>query len=133
MKDRVKSSYWLARPARTIARAAARTLSSTTAQYLGLLLPVLIAGCATWQAPLLSPPDAAPIIPPTAWQSPLPHNGKVADLGAWWAGLNDPLLVQLIDAAQAASGTLADARARIAQARATRVGASAARGPTLDA
>ena len=133
MKDRVKSSYWLARPARTIARAAARTLSSTTAQYLGLLLPVLIAGCATWQAPLLSPPDAAPIIPPTAWQSPLPHNGKVADLGAWWAGLNDPLLVQLIDAAQAASGTLADARARIAQARAIRVGASAARGPTLDA
>ena len=131
MKNRIKLNHWFASPTRTTAHAPAP--ARTTAQYFGLLLPVLIAGCATWQAPLLSPPSTTPITPPTAWQSPLPHNGKVADLGTWWAGLNDPLLVQLIEAAQATSGTLADARARIAQARATRVGAGAARGPMLDA
>ena len=99
-----------------------------------MLAPVLLAGCAAWQAPLQTPSQDAPITPlAAAWQSPLPHNGKVSDLAAWWAGLNDPLLVQLIDGAQATSGTLADARARIAQARAIRVGAGAARGPSLDA
>jgi outer membrane protein, multidrug efflux system len=98
-----------------------------------LLAPALLAGCAAWQAPLQTPPASATITPPTAWQNPLPHNGKVSDLAAWWAGLNDPLLVQLIEGAQATSGTLADARARIVQARATRVGAGAARGPSLDA
>ena len=101
--------------------------------YAALFAPVLLAGCATWTAPLQTPSQDAPITPPAAWQSPLPHNGKVSDLAAWWAGLNDPLLVQLIEGAQATSGTLADARARIAQARATRVVAGAARGPSLDA
>ena len=102
-------------------------------QFAALLAPALLAGCAAWQAPLQTPPDRASIALPAAWQSPLPHNGKVADLAQWWAGLNDPLLVQLIEGAQAASGSLADARARIAQARATRIGAGAARGPSLDA
>ena len=97
-----------------------------------LLAPALLAGCATWQAPLQTPPDSAPVTPPVAWQNPLPHNGKVSDLAAWWAGLNDPILVQLIEGAQATSGTLADAKARIAQARATRIGAGASRGPSLD-
>ena len=99
-----------------------------------LLAPVLLAGCAAWQAPLQTPSPDAPINPlAAAWQSPLPHNGKVSDLAAWWAGLNDPILVQLIEGAQAASGSLADARARIAQARATSITAGAARGPSLDA
>ena len=98
-----------------------------------LLAPALLAGCAAWQAPLQAPPASATIDPPAAWQSPLPHNGKVTDLAQWWAGLNDPLLVQLIERAQSTSGTLADAQARIAQARATRIGAGAARGPSLDA
>jgi outer membrane protein, multidrug efflux system len=98
-----------------------------------LLAPALLAGCAAWQAPLQTPPPGVTITPPAAWQNPLPHNGKVSDLAAWWAGLNDPLLVQLIEGAQATSGTLADAKARIVQAHATRVGAGAARGPSLDA
>ena len=101
--------------------------------WMAWLAPAVLAGCAAWQAPLQTPPASATVTPPDAWQSPLPHNGKVADLAQWWAGLNDPLLVQLIEGAQATSGSLADARARIAQARATRVGAGAARGPSLDA
>ena len=100
---------------------------------LAVLTPILLAGCAAWQAPLQAPPDKASIIPPAEWQSPLPHNGKVSDLAQWWSGLNDPLLVQLIEGAQATSGSLADARARIAQARANRVAAGAALGPLLDA
>jgi outer membrane protein, multidrug efflux system len=98
-----------------------------------LLAPLLLAGCAAWQAPLQTPPDSAPITAPAAWQTPLPHNGKVSDLATWWAGLNDPILVRLIEGAQAASGSLADARARIVQARATRISAGAARGPSVDA
>jgi outer membrane protein, multidrug efflux system len=98
-----------------------------------VLAPALLAGCAGWQAPLQAPPDSAPVSPPAAWQNPLPHNGKVTDLAAWWAGLNDPLLEQLIAGAQATSGTLADAKARIAQANAARTGAGAARGPSVDA
>jgi outer membrane protein, multidrug efflux system len=89
---------------------------------------LLLAGCASLQ----TPPASVPINPPAAWQGPLPHNGNVSDLADWWKGLNDPLLVQLIEAAQLTSGSLAEAQARIAQARATRVGAGAALGPTLD-
>ncbi len=121
MKDRTRSSH------------PGRATTQSPGRFAALLVPLLLAGCATWLAPLQTPPNAAPITPPVAWQSPLPHNGKMTDLATWWAGLNDPLLVQLIDAAQATSGNLADARARIAQARAARVGAGAARGPTLDA
>ncbi len=104
-----------------------------TAAALGVaLVASTLAGCATLQTPLQGAPDTLAPTPPAGWQSPLPHNGKVADLAQWWAGMNDPLLVQLIQAAQQTSGTLADAQARIAQARAARVGAGAALGPTLD-
>ncbi len=98
-----------------------------------LVASALLVGCAAWQTPLQAPSPEAPPSAPGTWQNPLPHNGKVSDLAAWWARLNDPILVQLIEGAQATSGTLADARARIAQARATRVGTSAAQGPSLDA
>lgn len=97
------------------------------------LAPAVLAGCAALQTPLQVPPASVSIDAPATWQSPLPHNAKVSDLAQWWAGLNDPLLVQLIERAQSTSGTLADAQARIAQARATRIGAGAARGPSLDA
>src|SRR6185369_11839828 len=45
---------------------------------------------------------------------------------------NDPLLVELIVAAEDASGTVASARSRIAQARAARVAAQASLWPSLD-
>ena len=70
---------------------------------------------------------------PSPWQAPLPHGGQLADLSHWWQQFNDPLLTQLIDAAQALSPTLAAAQSRIAQARAAQVAAGAALGPTLDA
>ncbi|MEZ5606745.1 MAG: efflux transporter outer membrane subunit [Burkholderiaceae bacterium] len=74
----------------------------------------------TWQS---APPDAA---------ATLPHAGSQAMLAQWWQGAGDPLLAELIEAAQAASPNLASAAARIAEARATRVQAGAALAPTLD-
>lgn len=73
----------------------------------------------------------APVAP--AWIAPLPHAGTVADLRQWWQAQGDPLLVELIEAAQAASPTVAQASARIASARANQTAAGAALAPQLSA
>ena len=91
-------------------------------------LPLWLAGCAT-QAPSLPLAAAAP----PQWYGTLPHNGTLADMSAWWTQFNDPLLVQLIESAQTLSPTVASARARIEQARASRAAARAALLPTIDA
>jgi NodT family efflux transporter outer membrane factor (OMF) lipoprotein len=49
----------------------------------------------------------------------LPHAGHTADLTRWWQQFDDPLLPALIDEAQAAHPLLAQAVARVEQARAT--------------
>lgn len=92
-----------------------------------LVLACLLAGCA---AP---PPAAPPVTPPPQWHAPLPHDGTVAGLAAWWRQLGDPLLADLVAAAQAASPSVSAAGARIEQARAERVAAGAVLLPTLDA
>jgi multidrug efflux system outer membrane protein len=105
------------------------------------LLPLLLAACtlprppatpdlpapAAWHAPLPPAPEAS------ATDTPLPHGGSIGGLESWWNRLGDPLLGELIAAAQDASPTLAQARSRLLQARSTRIGAGAALGPTLDA
>jgi multidrug efflux system outer membrane protein len=84
--------------------------------------------------PRVGPDYAAPAVQaPPGWQAPLPHDGQLGELGTWWARLDDPLLPDLINAAQRESATLAQARARIAQARASAVAAGVAGLPTLDA
>jgi len=80
-----------------------------------------------------APPTALPQTAPPAWYAPLPHNGNLTDLSQWWQNLGDPVLVQLVEAAQSASPSLASARSRIEQSRAARVQASAALLPALDA
>ncbi len=90
--------------------------------------PLWLASCA-----ISAPPRTADTAVPARWQAPLPHNGTLVNLSQWWQGLDDPLLVQLIDAAQAVSPTIASARSRIGQARAARTSAGAALLPTLDA
>jgi len=91
-------------------------------------LSVLIAACAT-------PPQRSTLetVAPQQWHAPLPHGGNVSDLSQWWKQQGDPVLAQLVEAAQAASPTLASARARIDEARALRVASGAALLPTLDA
>lgn len=93
-------------------------------------LPLLLAACSVTR-----PPAAVPAPTPAQWQTPqttLPHAGTLPALADWWRQSGDALLVELIAAAQAASPDLASAAARITEARATRVQAGAAMGPTLD-
>ena len=67
------------------------------------------------------------------WQARLPHGGAQADLARWWAQFDDPALDAFLAAAQRESGTLAQAAARIEQARAAAIAASATGLPSLDA
>ena len=86
-----------------------------------------LAGCG-----LTRPPATVEAPFPAQWHAPLPHGGSLASLADWWRQLDDPLLVELIAAAEAASPNLASAAARVAEARSTRVQAGAALLPNLD-
>ncbi|AMO23106.1 efflux transporter outer membrane subunit [Ramlibacter solisilvae] len=92
------------------------------------LVAAALSGCAVSR-----PPAQAPAAVPGEWQAPLPHNGAVPELSQWWRQFDDPLLVDLVDAAQAVSPTVASARSRIEQVRAARVAAGAALLPAVDA
>lgn len=96
---------------------------------------LLLAGCAT--APPDTTPGSASAPLPLQWHAPLPqdeaHGGDLADLSRWWAQFDDPVMLRLIESAQQVSATLAQAGARIADARAARTAAGAARLPALDA
>ncbi len=94
--------------------------------WLALVLPLV--ACST-----TAPPAQVEAPVPMGWQAPLPHQGSLTDMARWWTQLQDPLLVELIDAAQAVSPGIAQAQSRIAQARATQVGSQAALLPALDA
>lgn len=97
---------------------------------------VVLTACATPVAPPQSPGEM-----PAQWHAPLPlvtpsapaHEGQPALLGRWWARFQDPALTRLIDAAQARNGSVAEAAARIAQARAELTSAGARSLPSLDA
>lgn len=76
---------------------------------------------ARWQAP--QPADSLP---------PMAHRGVPANLSRWWERFNDPVLSRFLEKAEQASGSVADAKARIEQARAGLVGADSALLPKLD-
>lgn len=90
-------------------------------------LPLVLGACA-----VTPPPAQVPAPATAAWQAPLPHQGSLGHLARWWTQLDDPLLVELIDAAQAISPGVAQAHSHIAQARATQVASRAALLPSLD-
>ena len=96
------------------------------------LAAVALVGCAAPGGRLPSE-GPVPAAPPAAWQAPLPHGGTATELARWWSQFQDPALPPLIEAAQAASPTLAAAHARIERARAVRTAAGAALLPRLDA
>ncbi|WP_338766443.1 efflux transporter outer membrane subunit [Massilia sp. METH4] len=94
---------------------------------LALAAALVLGGCA-----LSAPPARVDAQGPEAWHAPLPHGGTVAQLSLWWRSQGDPLLAELVEAAQAVSPTVAAARSRLAQAREARVAAGAALAPTVD-
>ncbi|SFP45308.1 efflux transporter outer membrane subunit [Variovorax sp. 770b2] len=102
-----------------------RLIASRCLLPLGLSLG--LAGCG-----LMRPPATVEAPFPAQWNAPLPHGGSLASLADWWRQLDDPLLVELIAAAETASPNLASAAARVAEARSTRVQAGAALLPSLD-
>ena len=107
---------------------------------------ILLGGCA-----VTAPPGTVPVAAPSQWYAPLPANGALApvaepalkserphnasliSLSQWWQLQNDPLLVELIEAAQLISPSVITARANIEQAQATRAASEAALLPKLDA
>lgn len=100
-----------------------------------LALPAALSGCALFQDHFSKTEGmkAAEARVPAHWHAPLPHDGRVADLKHWWEQFDDALLPDLIAAAEAVSPSVAAARSRLYQARATSVGASASLLPSLNA
>jgi outer membrane protein, multidrug efflux system len=103
-------------------------MKSHARSLLALVAAAALSACASGP-----PPTANPVELPAQWQAPLPHSGELTVMSQWWRQFNDPLLIQLISAAQAVSPSVASAASRIEQSRATRVAAGAALLPSLDA
>ncbi|QGZ43046.1 efflux transporter outer membrane subunit [Pseudoduganella flava] len=95
---------------------------------MALALALALSACA-----ISGPAPTVDAQQPVAWQAPLPHHGAVGELSGWWRSQGDPLLAELVEAAQTVSPTVASARTRIASAREQRVAAGAALAPALDA
>jgi NodT family efflux transporter outer membrane factor (OMF) lipoprotein len=101
----------------------------------------VIAGCVvgpTYQVPSPATSSQAVLpqfqasLPQPAAASPSSASG-VTDLTRWWSQFDDPLVSELIATAQANNPSLAQALARIAQARATAVSSGSALYPSLAA
>lgn len=88
----------------------------------------MLSACAILMPATQVSADVAP-----AWQAPLPHQGAVGSLSQWWQQQGDPLLVELIEAAQGVNPSVAQALSRIEAARASRVAAGAALLPQVSA
>jgi NodT family efflux transporter outer membrane factor (OMF) lipoprotein len=95
---------------------------------------LLLGGCAFFAPPVAMPEKTPPPLDaPPAWLAPPPPATAQAALRDWWAQFNDPVLLEMIDAAQAASPTVAAAASRIEQARASSVAAGALLLPAANA
>ena len=106
-----------------------RWVASRRGVYMALSLPLVLAACAsTAPAP---PPQGTGVQLAMQWHAPLPHGGQTTDLRQWWSQFDDPLLPRLIETAQHASPTLAQATAKMADARASSVTSGAALLPSL--
>lgn len=92
---------------------------------------LLLTGCAApVPMPSTTPP---PMRTPQVWHAPQPPADAQAALRDWFDQFDDPVLLALIDAAQAASPSIAAAASRIEQARANSVAAEAQLLPALNA
>ncbi|MBO9377311.1 efflux transporter outer membrane subunit [Sphingomonas histidinilytica] len=93
----------------------------------GLLLPLLLGGCAAGQVK----PVAVPAVDaPAAWRTAAPLSAVERD---WWAGFGDPALTALVDRALVNNSDIGIAAGRVREARANLAAARATLLPTLDA
>ena len=78
-----------------------------------LIAIAALAGCA---GPRPNAPDAALVVPPTAWRTPMDKgNGVTAH---WWHGFGDPVLTRTVEIALANNVDVAIAATRVEEARA---------------
>lgn len=70
---------------------------------------------------------------PGQWYAPLLHQGSVGSLTQWWQQQSDPVLVELIAAAQAVSPSVSQALARVEASRARQAAAHSALVPNVGA
>ncbi|SMB21109.1 Outer membrane lipoprotein [Sterolibacterium denitrificans] len=100
---------------------------------LGVCCALGLAGCATQLAvgPDYEAPDAAAVLSADRWQAALPHDGTSRALLDWWQSFNDPVLDELLRQAEADSPTLAEAVARIDEARSALTASGASHWPQL--
>ncbi|NOV28245.1 efflux transporter outer membrane subunit [Methylomonas sp. ZR1] len=118
-------------------------MNNNISRPLGLsLIPLLLSACGSGGLLTTVGPDyqTEPLPAPASWQAPQAdaakrqqaHQGDPAELMRWWERFQDPALTRLLSAAEQVSASVADARARIEEARANLVGADAAILPKLD-
>ena len=105
------------------------TLTHALSPALSLIAALALTACSTT---LIPPSDVQPKAP-DQWQAPLPHQGDMGALSQWWERQGDPVLVELIAAAQAVSPTVSNALARIENARANQAAARSALLPDVNA
>ena len=100
------------------------------AGLIALLCAALVSGCAA-----VGPDYAQPQLPvPAGWTAAADqHPADAAALATWWRQFDDPVLDRLIADALAANPGLAEARARLREARARRGAAGAQLAPSVDA
>ena len=96
-------------------------------------LSMAVSAAALTACSSLMPPTQVPVTVAPQWQAPLPHHGTVSSLAQWWEQQGDPLLAQLIGAAQAVSPSVSQALSRIQASRAQQALANAALLPALSA
>lgn len=89
-----------------------------------------LAGCASTAPALIAESTDTQVA--AQWHAPLPYGGRIDDLRQWWSQFDDPLMPHLIEAAQRASPTIAQAAANMADASAARLASGAALLPSLD-
>ena len=111
------------------------------ARWTTLTLSLATSGLLLSACAVTSPPAQVNADAPLQWHTAMPktpleqgkaHDANMQSLSQWWQLQNDPLLVELIDAAQRVSSSVATARANIAQARVVRNISGGALLPSLD-
>jgi len=97
-------------------------------RFFPLATVLALSACSTFM-----PPTQVEAVTPDQWYAPLPHHGSVGALTDWWQQQGDPLLVDLINAAQGVSPTVSQALARVETARAQQAAAFGALVPNVGA
>ncbi len=107
-----------------------------------IAIPFLLSACGSGGVFTKVGPDYSPdpLTTPTSWYSSQPdyqaqklaHHGNQAELMHWWKSFQDPVLIRFLNAAENVNATLADAKARIEEARANVISADGAAMPTID-